>query len=485
MPLKKKENFNIVVIGSGLSSLSFIDSYLERNKNIHVISPDFKTSENKNEIESFHLYSDKNLPPQMNNKQNKIKDYFFYNNFVVNKNSNIMGSLEFGGLSNYWGLQIDKNIQPDLKCLTKKNKKKLEKSFYEVAKKGQFLGSFNTNNLKYKNEFQVDNFCENLLKSKKFNNLKITKPLLAISRKNLNKKKNIDLNLIKEETSKINAKNYYNKFLKNKNIYFHNYVVKKIFLKKKKVGLVCENENEKKIFYAKKVVFGCGTIVTTKLIMDFLNIKQEVKIKEHPRLITMFLSKYKIKNYLKFMPSQMQIRNDSKGKSFLVDFRPGNKLIIDVVTKIYKFLLPFKFLLNLLKNYMVFSNILLDSKYSNVFIKLDKNSKAYIYSKNSKSNQSSLILKKIQNKIYKMLCKEKLIYPFYKNSYSNNGSAYHYFGSIPISRKKNKMSVNNLCQLNNFKNMYIIDGSVFDFKINKYPLGVILANARRVAKEIK
>ena len=42
--------------------------------------------------------------------------------------------------------------------------KKLEKSFYEVAKKGQFLGSFSTKNLKYKNEFQVDNFCENLLK---------------------------------------------------------------------------------------------------------------------------------------------------------------------------------------------------------------------------------------------------------------------------------------------------------------------------------
>jgi hypothetical protein len=47
------------------------------------------------------------------------------------------------------------------------------------------------------------------------------------------------------------------------------------------------------------------------------------------------------------------------------------------------------------------------------------------------------------------------------------------------------MSVNDLCQLNNFKNIYIIDGSVFDFKINKYPLGVIMANARRVAKEIK
>ena len=219
--------------------------------------------------------------------------------------------------------------------------------------------------------------------------------------------------------------------------------------------------------------------------MDFLNIKKEIKIKEHPRLISMFFSKHKIENYLDFMPAQLQIRNDSKGKSFLVDFRPGNKLIIDSVTKIYKFLLPFKFLLNFFKNYMIFSNILLDSKYSNVFIKSKKNSKTFIYSKNSKSEQSSLIFKNIQKKIFTMLCREKLIYPIYKNSYSNHGSAYHYFGTIPISGRKSKMSVNDLCQLNNFKNIYIIDGSVFDFKINKYPLGVIMANARRVAKEIK
>ncbi len=47
------------------------------------------------------------------------------------------------------------------------------------------------------------------------------------------------------------------------------------------------------------------------------------------------------------------------------------------------------------------------------------------------------------------------------------------------------MSVNNFCQLKKFSNIYIVDGSVFDFKINKYPLGLIMANARRVAKEIK
>ena len=56
---------------------------------------------------------------------------------------------------------------------------------------------------------------------------------------------------------------------------YHNYVVKKIFYEKKRIGIICESRNKKEIFYAKKVVFGCGTLVTTKLIMDFLNIKNE------------------------------------------------------------------------------------------------------------------------------------------------------------------------------------------------------------------
>ena len=207
-------------------------------------------------------------------------------------------------------------------------------------------------------------------------------------------------------------------------------------MEKKKIGIICENNNnKKKIFYAKKIVFGCGTLVTTRLIMDFLKIKKEVKIKEHPRLISMFFSKYKIENYLDFMPSQMQIRDDSKGKSFLVDFRPGNKSIINTATKIYKYLLPFKFLLNLFRNYMIFSNILLDSKYSNIFMKLKNNSCAAIY---SKTEESYSIFKNVHKKIFKFLCNEKLIYPIYKNFLSNHGSAYHYFGTIPISKKKIK-----------------------------------------------
>jgi len=206
----------LVVIGSGLSGLSFIDSYLEKNKKIDVISPEFNKFKHENKSENSHLYNDKNLPPQMQNNKNNIINYFSMNNFSVSKNSNITGSLEFGGLSNYWGLQIDQNILSDTKCLSKKNNEKLQKSFLEIAKKAKFIGKFDTKNGKFKNDFEIDSFFTNLLKTKKINRYKITKPILAISGDKSKKEKQINLNSINEKKNKINAKNYYKKFLKKK-----------------------------------------------------------------------------------------------------------------------------------------------------------------------------------------------------------------------------------------------------------------------------
>ena len=40
----KKKKFDIIVVGTGLSSLSFIDSYLEKNNKINVISPNFNNN---------------------------------------------------------------------------------------------------------------------------------------------------------------------------------------------------------------------------------------------------------------------------------------------------------------------------------------------------------------------------------------------------------------------------------------------------------
>tara|TARA_Y100001958_G_C21154983_1_gene490222 strand:- start:818 stop:1060 length:243 start_codon:yes stop_codon:yes gene_type:complete len=75
------------------------------------------------------------------------------------------------------------------------------------------------------------------------------------------------------------------------------------------------------------------------------------------------------------------------------------------------------------------------------------------------------------------------ILPFYHNYFPGFGADFHYFGTIPMM-SKGKLSVNESCQLKPNKNIYIIDGSVLNFKKNKYPLGLIIANSRRIGKEI-
>ena len=133
--------YNIILIGSGLSALSFINSYLEKKKQIDVISPSFNNEIYKNQDETFHLFNKKNLPPRMEGKIKEFKNYIRLNNFKVKKNTNILGSLEFGGLSNYWGLQLENIYKKDLKNLNKNNKDKLNKAFLEIYDQ-MFFGDF-------------------------------------------------------------------------------------------------------------------------------------------------------------------------------------------------------------------------------------------------------------------------------------------------------------------------------------------------------
>ena len=51
-----KKKFKIIVVGSGLSSLNFIDSFLSKNKKIYVISPDFEQELNKSNNLNNHLF---------------------------------------------------------------------------------------------------------------------------------------------------------------------------------------------------------------------------------------------------------------------------------------------------------------------------------------------------------------------------------------------------------------------------------------------
>ena len=85
--------------------------------------------------------------------------------------------------------------------------------------------------------------------------------------------------------------------------------------------------------------------------------------------------------------------------------------------------------------------------------------------------------------IYKFLLNTKKIMPIFYNYFPGYGADFHYFGTIWM-KKKGRLSVNEKCQLRQNKRIYLIDGSVLNFKKNKYPLGLIMANSRRIGKQI-
>ena len=153
--------YDIVVIGSGLSSTAFLQGLKIENKKVAIISPsNYQKTKNKNnnKIES---YIRKNLPPRFNEKKNikNIVNFFSENNIDVDDNVSIFGNLDHGGVSNYWGGSCEFLEQKKINFLNNKNKKKLFDSYFYIAKKNNFSGNFdifrkkkiNSNQYKKKN----------------------------------------------------------------------------------------------------------------------------------------------------------------------------------------------------------------------------------------------------------------------------------------------------------------------------------------------
>lgn len=471
MRVENNKNIDIIVIGSGLSGLNFVDTYLEKKQKVHVISPNFNTIVNDNN----RFNNLKALPSQMEGKNIHINNYFSCNKIKLDKTCKALGSLNRGGLSDYWGLQLDSYISKNQKNVKKETIVSIQKNFLEFLKKYKLLGTFyDDKKVLYENDYITPNFLNSLLKVKdKFFECK--KPILGFFSTKLKK---IDLDKLNEKKQKFIAKNFFRRLKKKKNIKFHNFYVEKIQNFKGKIKIICKDaKNQNQYFLAKKVVFATGTIVTTKILLDYLKISKSIKIKHHPRLLGMFFSRKPIKSILNFTPSLMQIINKSKNDYYAADLRPGNRLITNSIIEAFPFMSPFKIIINFLRRRLLFSNILLDSSFSNIFMKKDKDKYKLFF-------KSGDLIKKLRQrnyKVFKFLLSKKMILPIFKTFYPGNGADYHYFGSIPFG-KKGKLSVNNNCQLNSNKNIYIVDGSIFDFKTNKYPLGIVIANSRRIGR---
>ena len=206
---KKKNNseyLNTVIIGSGLSALNFIDTFKGKGKEINVISPNYE-----HKLEPKYSSNINYLPSQMRDKKIQVENFFLANNLVNSKKSKIIGSLDFGGLSNYWGLQMDNYITFDDYKINKKTKGEIFKNFIELITKYNFIGKFKYKNKIYKNDFKIPDYLEKYV-NKKINSFVIKKPILAFSRK-INKNRFFQIN---EKKDKCNSLNFLKKIKKKK-----------------------------------------------------------------------------------------------------------------------------------------------------------------------------------------------------------------------------------------------------------------------------
>ena len=159
MRLKKNKVLDIVVIGSGIAGLNFIEKYLEQKNRIDVITP-FKEDVTKTKIANYL----KILPSQMRKKFINVNKFYYANDINLKSNCKALGSLNFGGLSSYWGLQIDGYLNNDQKSLKKKNFEKLKNNFFDFIKTNKLIGSLNFQKKNYKNDYKIPKNLEELCK---------------------------------------------------------------------------------------------------------------------------------------------------------------------------------------------------------------------------------------------------------------------------------------------------------------------------------
>ena len=96
MPSIRPKVLDIVLIGTGISGLNFIDKYLEKKNFLHVVSPE----ETKRKI-SDKKYNLDLLPTQMRGKYTTVENFLDANKLTLFKDCKALGFLIQSGLSNY------------------------------------------------------------------------------------------------------------------------------------------------------------------------------------------------------------------------------------------------------------------------------------------------------------------------------------------------------------------------------------------------
>jgi hypothetical protein len=463
--------YDLIVIGSGLSSFAFLKGLKTVKKKICIISYESQSTKIKTETENIDY---KNLPPrlELNNKNKKnILNFYKKNNFKINSQTSIFGVVSHGGVSDYWGCSNEDFNVNKINFLNKKNKNFLKKAniffnnryYSSDLKKNRIL-----NNKNQKNYVDLKNKLLNF-KSKLFKFYNNTTAY--------NEKKKIEFR----------PANYFKEI--NKKIKLYNYFVDKIRKRKKYYEIYCNGKKGKKIFRARKLVLAAGTFSTTRIVCEMLKFKNKIKVFHNPMLFGVFISRYLIQNKESRMPPSdfaLKINDKLTNSSLIANFRRINTIIEKKIFQNFRQANNYLFrkIFNIFKFKLIFTNLYLSNKFSNIFFKYD-DKEFKIYSDYKKTKINNKLLKRNFQKIYKYLKLKNLITFLHYSYVPETGSDSHFIGTIPISKKKSRLSLNENCELKNFKNLFIVDGSSIPKNNLKFPTNLIICNAYRIGRLIK
>lgn len=473
--------YDLIVIGSGLSSTFFLKK-LNVNQNEKVCIINYKINKNSFRVKNDSIFI-KNLPPRFN-KENTfvIHEYFNKNNIKVENNCSLIGILDQGGVSNYWGYSCEFPNLNRTSFLGEGNKLDLSNSFKEIYNEYKFEGEVDIEGLKF-NEKKIEPFFSRMLNIKN-EKIQFFKNCSAINSHKCTKlngncwlecKTNATLNSNNLETvfSEFNQLNLYvEKIQKNKNFY-------EIFCKD-------SQRNDIKIM-SKKIVLACGTIATTKIVSEMLNYNKSIKIYHNPMLFGCFVAKQNVIDQTNHWLSQIASKLSINNVVSKTNFRISNNLIEKKISEDFGILFNNYFtkkIFNFLKKKLIFVNLYLDSSLSNLYFKKNEFNNL-IFSDRNKTKEIKKILRFHFNFLYKVLLKNKLIYPVKFYQIPGMGHDNHFTGTLPINGPIKELSVNENCELFNFKDFYIVDGSVIPSNDAHFPTGIMIANALRIGKKFE
>ena len=435
---------DIIIIGSGPSGATLAESLIEEEKKVLVIDQGYNLN---TEIKKNSLDKDSYHPKIIQKKFKYVNYNFKKKNKIVENNFSVLGSLAIGGLSNVWGGGY-----------WEKNENKINLNI------DQFLDK----------NFKIINYD---IESSKI----LTKYL---NRKmNENYFKQADLLSLKNENEVYNSKKTIEKLISNKNFnYLKNIFIDKI--EKKENFYTCVDENGIR-YNCKKLILACGTIGSTRLIIELSNLYNE-NVKLYHNLNFGFIG------YLKESLKYDSFDNHSAYSVFFFNDSKLKKKISgsigrfnnDLKKLIYKkFFFPFGYIINkfleVFKYRIIFGNIFFPTEFSETNIKMDINKNLII------NGGINLKLNKEKSEILKefFLKNNKNFYKIYFKKFPI-GSDAHYTSTMTQNTNIDQLRTNENGELIKYKNLFISDASILPPDGPHFPTFQIMVNSYKLGKHI-